>query len=222
MNSKINGMVFSATRDWSEVDGDGNIPESTAALALAPSNLSVMYGYAEGDIVKTTDAGKTWTALNLKQELSREQLMLHGLKADFANKAAFTREPIPASGKYGNADAGFADYYLRQLGLPRQPLLQIVVDPTNEDIVYVVAEAGIYRSLDGGKGWTLLDLGFDVLAGIGGIVIERNDPSHIFVGTTEGLYMSRNHGCYFESVIIPPDALQCMAPQGASDPEKIK
>jgi hypothetical protein len=216
--SRITGWVFpnSWAADTSDSDDGNDFPVDAAAFALAPSNLSVMYGYADGDIVKSIDAGRTWTPLSLKQELSRDRVLPHGVKFPLANKVAFTSEPIPASGRYGDEDAGYEDYYLRQLGLPRQWLAQIIVDPTNESIVYVVAETGIYRTMDGGKNWVLLDLGFDELDGINSVAINQNDPAQIFVGTAEGLYTSHDRGCHFENVIIPPDALRCINPQPLS------
>jgi hypothetical protein len=57
--------------------------------------------------------------------------------------------------------------------------------------------------MDGGKNWVLLDLGFDELDGIDSVVINRNDPAQIFVGTFEGLYTSHDRGCHFESITIP-------------------
>jgi hypothetical protein len=221
--SRITGVVFTVPWERHEEDEDDNrVPEFTTAFALAPSNPSVMYGYADGDLIKSVDAGRTWTPLFLKQELSRDRVLSHGFRVEFANKSAFGDKPLVDPGEMGGADAGFQDYYLRQLGLPRQRLSQIIVDPTNENTVYVVAEAGLYRSMDGGKNWVLLDLGFDELDGIDSIAINQNDPAQIFVGTFEGLYTSHDGGCHFENVIIPADALQCIAPQGVSDAPKIK
>jgi hypothetical protein len=211
--SKISGVVFTAPWERREEDEDDNrVPKYTTAFTLAPSNPSVMYGYADGDIIKSVDAGRTWAPLSLKQELSRDRILTDGFRVEFANKVAFSNIPLADPGKMGGADAGFQDYYLRQLGLPRQWLSQIIVDPTNENIVYVVAETGIYRTMDGGKSWSLLDLGFDELDGIDSIAINQNDPAQIFVGTVEGLYMSHDHGCHFEKITIPPDALQCVEP----------
>jgi photosystem II stability/assembly factor-like uncharacterized protein len=210
--SKITGMVFNSREpDTSDAPDYRDRPVDTAAFALAPSNPSVMYGYADGDIVKSIDAGQTWTPLALK-ELSRDRILANCAKIEFSNKFAFTSKPIPDSASFGGRGSGFQDYYLRQLGLPRQKLSQIIVDPTNENIVYVVAENGIYRTMDGGENWLLFDLGFEGLDGIHGIAINQNDPAQIFAATAEGLYMSHDRGNHFEKIAVPPDALQCVDP----------
>jgi hypothetical protein len=62
----------------------------------------------------------------------------------------------------------------------------IVVHPTNENIVYVgTAQGGVYRSLNGGSTWTpLMD---DALTlAIGSIALDPLDPTTLFVGTGEG------------------------------------
>jgi hypothetical protein len=210
--SKITGMVFNSRGlDTSDTPDHSDHPLDTAAFALAPSNPSVMYGYADGDIAKSIDAGRTWIPSRLKS-MSRDRVLANCAKVEFSNKFAFTSKPIPDSGNYRGEDAGFRDYYLRQLGLPRQKLSQIIVDPTNENIVYVVAEIGIYRTMDGGKNWTLFDLGFEGVDGIHGIAINQNDPAQIFAGTVEGLYVSHDRGDHFEKIAVPPDALQCVDP----------
>jgi hypothetical protein len=79
-------------------------------------------------------------------------------------------------------------------------VVQFVIDPSNENIVFVVPNKGIYRSLDGGGTWCLLDLGFDEIEGVHSIAISSPHPLEIFVGTTHGVSYSSDRGCHFTRI----------------------
>jgi len=79
-------------------------------------------------------------------------------------------------------------------------VLQIVIDPSDGDIVYVVSNKGLYRSLNGGETWCLLDLGFDEIGGAHSIAINSTHPVEIFVGTTRGVFYSNDRGCHFRRI----------------------
>jgi photosystem II stability/assembly factor-like uncharacterized protein len=62
----------------------------------------------------------------------------------------------------------------------------IVIHPTNENIVYVgTAQGGVYRTLDGGTSWTALTDDALSLAN-GALALDPLDPTTLFVGTGEG------------------------------------
>ncbi|HEV8267521.1 MAG TPA: hypothetical protein VGR00_04780, partial [Thermoanaerobaculia bacterium] len=62
----------------------------------------------------------------------------------------------------------------------------IAVHPTNPNIVYVgTAQAGVYRTTDGGATWTpLMDSALSL--SIGSVTIDPTDPTNVLVGTGEG------------------------------------
>lgn len=61
----------------------------------------------------------------------------------------------------------------------------IAVDPTDSNIVYVgTAQAGLYRTLDGGANWTPLMDSAKSLA-VGAVTIDPLDRNKVFVGTGE-------------------------------------
>jgi photosystem II stability/assembly factor-like uncharacterized protein len=85
----------------------------------------------------------------------------------------------------------------------------IVVDPRNSDIVYAgTAEAGVLRSLDGGKSWEALNTGLrnkDVRA----LAIDPADPFTLYAGMWNGgIYKSTDAGGRWQQLAagIEPNA----------------
>jgi hypothetical protein len=79
-------------------------------------------------------------------------------------------------------------------------VLQFAIDPSDENMVYVVSNKGIYRSLDGGITWCLLEVGFDEIGGVHSMAMNPARPVEIFVGTTKGVFYSGDRGCHFERI----------------------
>jgi photosystem II stability/assembly factor-like uncharacterized protein len=146
------GGVFksvNAGESWAPVT-DKYFGGTIGAVAVAPSAPDVVYvgggeyplrgNVSHGDGVwKTTDGGKTWTYMGLKET--------------------------------------------RQIG-------DIVVHPTNPDLVYVGAlghvwapnaERGVYRSKDGGKTWDKILFRNDS-TGVVDLVMDPNNPNVLYAG----------------------------------------
>ena len=140
---------INAGESWAPVT-DKYFGGTIGAIAVAPSSPDVVYvgggeyplrgNVSHGDGVwKTTDGGKTWTYVGLKET--------------------------------------------RQIG-------NIVVHPTNADLVYVAAlghvwapnaERGVYRSKDGGKTWDKI-LFRDDSTGAVNLVMDPNNPNVLYAG----------------------------------------
>lgn len=90
-------------------------------------------------------------------------------------------------------------------------VIQIVLDPTNANIVYAGTNQGVYRSADGGETWTPANGG---LGGYGdlvvtGIAIDPVDPKTLIIGTWGyGLLKSTDSGANWSRLPDPlPPAL---------------
>jgi len=146
------GGVFksiNAGESWAPVT-DKYFGGTIGAIAVSPSAPDVVYvgggeypirgNVSHGDGVwKTTDGGKTWSAMGL----------------------AATRQ-----------------------------IADIVVNPTNPDLVYVAAlghvwapnpERGVYRSTDGGKSWQKILFRNDSTGAVD-LVMDPNDPNVLYAG----------------------------------------
>ncbi len=94
---------------------------------------------------------------------------------------------------------------LRTMGKVSQQLNlihQIVVDPTDPNIVFLVSRKGIISSLDGGKSWCNLDLGGNLNTSIRSLALSPSDSRVMLAGTSRGLFRSKNRGCTWERIIL--------------------
>jgi hypothetical protein len=86
--------------------------------------------------------------------------------------------------------------------IPHRSLIrQLLVSPANEDEIYIVCDIGILRSVDGGRKWRLLYLGFDELKSVNSIALGSGSSSQMYVGTLHGLFVSDDGGCNFKTVL---------------------
>jgi photosystem II stability/assembly factor-like uncharacterized protein len=84
-------------------------------------------------------------------------------------------------------------------------LFSIAINSKNPEIVYASACSGVYRSANGAMSWTrmrLLPDRFTVRAQA--VYIDPTDPQKIYVGTTEGLFVSPDDGAKWER-LTPQD-----------------
>lgn len=226
-----NGGVFKTMdygRTWFPIFDD-QPTGSIGDIVVAPSNPNVIYvGSGEGlqrpdlstgdGIYKSTDAGKTWTNIGLK-----DAQQIGGLAVDPTNEnrlfvAALGHPygPNTERGVYRTTDGGKTWekvlYKDENTGA-----IQVTIDPKNPDIVYADLwagrqgpwengawngpESGLYKSVDGGTTWKKLIKGLPTTQqGLGriGFGIAPSDPKRLYAtvdaGQLGGIYRSDDAG----------------------------
>jgi len=151
-----------------ESKGPINVGGRITDIAISPDNNNHFYiSTAVGGIFKTIDKGQSWTSIfdnigrpsigNIEIAPSNSERIYVGTGE--ANGSA-TSGAFFGDGMYRTDDAG--DNWIH-IGLEQSNHIgRIVVDPINEDRVFVAAtgvlygknnERGVYRSLDAGDNW---------------------------------------------------------------------
>jgi len=226
-----NGGVWKTTdygRVWTPIF-DAQPTGSIGDLAVAPSNPSVIYvGTGEGvqrpdlstgdGIYKSTDAGKTWRHLGL-----RDGQQIGGVIVDprdenriFVAVLGHPYGPNPERGVYRSTNGG--ETFERVLYKDENTgAIQVGFDPTNPRIVYAALWAGrqgpwenaewngplsgLFKSIDGGTTWRQLTGGLPTTAqGLGriGFTIAPSDPRRMYATvdapTLGGIYRSDDAG----------------------------
>ncbi len=184
-----NGGVWKTTdygRTWNPIFDD-QPTGSIGSLAVAPSNPNIIYaGSGEGlqrpdlstgdGLYKSTDAGKTWTHLGLRDGQQIPQIAVDPRNPDklFVAVLGHPYGPNAERGLYRSTDGGQS--FTKVLGKDENTgASDVQIDPRNPDTVYAALwEArqgpwensswngpggGIFKSTDGGSTWRPLTNG---------------------------------------------------------------
>ncbi len=223
-----NGGVWKTTdfgRIWTPIFDD-QPTGSIGAIAVANSNPNVVYvGSGEGlhrpdlsvgdGMYKSTDAGKTWTHLGL-----RDGQQISEIKVDPTNEnklfVAVAGHPYAANaerGIYRSLDGGKT--FERVLYVDENTGgADVEIDPTNPNIIYGClwesregpwenaafngTNGGIFKSVDGGKTWNKLTKGLPAGISQAAIAVAPSDPKRLFAAvrtpTATSLYRSDDAG----------------------------
>jgi photosystem II stability/assembly factor-like uncharacterized protein len=229
----VNGGVWKTTdagRTWVPIF-DGQPTGSIGALAVAPSNPNVIYvgtgeaqqrpDLATGDgMYKSTDAGRTWTHLGLRDTQQIAQVIVDPNNENRLFVAALGHPygPNDERGIFRSTDGGRT--FQRVLYKDENTGgADVLFDPRDARTVYAVLwqarqgpwengdfrgpGSGLFKSTDGGDTWRPLTRGLPTWEGerLGrmGIGVAPSLPSRLFAvvearGTAAGIYRSDDAG----------------------------
>ena len=215
---QVNGGVWKSDdygRIWSPIF-DGQASQSIGAIAVAPSDSSIVYvasgeglrrpDLSVGDgIYKSTDSGKTWQHLGLRdgQQIPALAVDPHDPNRLFAAVLGHPYGPNEERGIFRSADGG----QTWQKVLYKDPNTggsDVVIDPTHPNVVYAAlwesrlgpwedgnsyagTHGGLFKSTDGGATWRRLSKGLpDELVQIN-VALAASVPNRLYatVATTK-------------------------------------
>ena len=228
------GGVWKSTdagNNWKNIS-DGFFGGTIGAIAIAPSNESIVY-VGEGEnsmrgnvseglegMWKSTDEGRTWKNMGLKEGRHIVRLIVHPKNPDIIWAAVMGHlfGPNENRGVYKSIDGGATWkkvlYVNAQTGAS-----DLVMDPSNADVLYAGTwqlmrtpyslesggeGSGLYKSTDGGETWTSIktNKGFPKgVWGITGIAVAKSNPDKLYAiieNANGGLYVSENAGKTWE------------------------
>ena len=203
---------------------------SIGDIALAPSNPDVVWvGTGEsavrnsvsfGDgVYKSTDGGKTWQHMGLKESERISAIAIHPQNPDIVYIGALGHAfgPNEERGVFMTTDGGKT--WNKTLYIDNQHgVADLDIDPTNPNILYAgmwsferkpwthrsgSEKGGVYKSIDGGRTWKKLENGLPKLMGRIGIRVAPSNPNVVYamVESKDGtLYRSDDRGETFRNV----------------------
>lgn len=224
----VNGGVFKSRdygRTWQPIFDD-QPTASVGAIGVSISDPNVVYvGSGEGlhrpdlsigdGIYKSTDAGKTWTHLGLRDGQQIAQLAVDPKNPDrvFVAVAGHPYGPNEERGIYQSLDGGktFEKVLYRDQNVGAS---DVQIDPSNPSIVYAALwesregpwengvfngdNGGVFKSTDGGKTWRQLTKGLPPNIVQANIAIAASAPKALFAAvrtkTIAKLYRSDDGG----------------------------
>lgn len=211
----VEGGVWRSTDyglTWTNIT-DGKIPgiaDSIGALAVAPSNPSVIYaGTGEADIrsdfdtgdgvYKTTDAGKTWSYAGLRDTHMIAKIVVDPRNARIAYAASMGHvfRANTQRGVFKTIDGGRTWSKVLYVN-DKTGGVDLAMDSRNPDVLYAAMwqaqrvpwkltsggpGSGLYKTLDGGRHWTKISAnsGFATEPlGKIGVAVAASDPRIVY------------------------------------------
>ena len=224
-------------RTWKPITDSLNTG-SVGAIAVAPSDPNVIYvGSGEGlqrpdlsvgdGIYKSTDAGRTWAHMGLKDAQQIAQILVDPRDPNTVLVAALGHPygPNAMRGVYRSTDGGQSWHQVLYKD-ENTGAVDLVYDPSSPDIVFAVlwaarqqpweggpyylnlaANNGIYRSADGGATWAPFGSGMPSAAdGLGriGLGTSASEPRRMYAVVPAekngGLYRSDDGGSTWRNI----------------------
>jgi len=210
----VNGGVWKTTnagRTWTPIF-DEQPTGSIGSIAVAPSDPNVVYvGSGEGlptrpdlaigdGMYKSTDAGKTWTHLGLRdtQQIGRVEVDPKNPNRIFVAALGHPYGPNEERGIFRSTDGGqtFQKILYRDENTGGK---DVDIDPSDPNIVYAVmyegrqgpwenaawsGTGGIFKSTDGGSTWKELKNGLPAQIGNAELTIAPSNPKRIYAYVT--------------------------------------
>ncbi len=183
----VGGGIWKTTNaglTWSPIFDDQHVA-SIGAIEVAPSDRSILYaGAGEADIrsdlsqgdgvYKSTDAGKTWRNIGLRDSHQIGRILIHPSNPDIVYVAALGHAygPNTERGVYRSTDGGRTWQKVLDKG-PDVGAADLAFEPENPQVIYATLwqarrppwsvygplegpGSGLYKSTDGGDHWTQL------------------------------------------------------------------
>jgi photosystem II stability/assembly factor-like uncharacterized protein len=211
----VQGGVWKSTdygSSWTNIT-DGKVPgtaDSIGALAVAPSNPSVIYaGTGEADIrqdfdtgvgiYKTTNAGKTWSYAGLRDTRTTMKIVIDPRNPNVVYVATMGHvfKPNPQRGIYKTIDGGKT---WRRILFVNDDTggVDLSMDMHHPDVVYAAMwqaqrtpwkltsggpGSGLYKTTDGGAHWTKISNNPGYAAGILGkigVSVAQSNPRVVY------------------------------------------
>ncbi len=159
-------FMFSQTANWSAVSpayfpsntsGQINGISRTSQLKFHPTDSTKMYAVsARGGLFISTNSGVNWTVAPGADKMP--YVSLSSVCIDFTNDQIIylgTGDDNYYGGGSGIWKSTDGGQNFSQIGLGGRLIIEMIMDPANNNSIVAATDGGIYKTTDGGNSWTL-------------------------------------------------------------------
>ena len=172
-------------RVWKEVFFEARTAVTFTKIIADWYNPTILYaGTSDGDIYKTQDAGASWT------KVKRVDGVLISSLAFDPRDSRILYVGTQGDGIWKTTDAGLTwSQIKKQFGddfRDARRVIQVIPDPVEASLIYLVSRYGIMKSADGGETWVALNLTSPPgTIKINALAIDpKNDKNIVFTGVS--------------------------------------
>ncbi|MBA3439059.1 MAG: hypothetical protein H0T92_04235, partial [Pyrinomonadaceae bacterium] len=192
----LDGQIYSSTdggQQWSRLAGFNRPGLYIDHIIVDPRSSQTIYVAAHrhkepGGFFKTTDGGATWAE---STELQAEAL--HSLTQASANPDILIVGTN--RGVFRSSNAGDSWEQLATVATPGLINIEsLAIDPRNPDVIYAGTWYLPYKTIDGGKTWSVIKTGMIDDSDVFAIEIDELKPDHVLASACSGIYESHNAG----------------------------
>jgi photosystem II stability/assembly factor-like uncharacterized protein len=196
--------------DWTGIgNGQAGFFPAWYGMAVAPENPKAVLIADDGwgCILRSTDGGGSFTQVFQRPDTDARIYDKRGgfkalafagsnpsvVYAGFAMTRNSITTKIPSGSVVFKSLNGGATFSGLSPGISNVNVFRLVVDPNNPDIVWAATTGGIYKTVDGGANWSLLDsFGKRVVMSL---AIDPNNPNTMLAGEMDvGIWKSSDGG----------------------------
>jgi photosystem II stability/assembly factor-like uncharacterized protein len=200
---------FDGGLDWTlcaneDALSDRSLSSLVAARQSVPSRPDLLFAASQDEILKSADAGKTWSRIVMQAKASAGRAPQHFGRIRIQSLQVVQLEkPVlfvgTQAGLLRSADAGASWERVTASGIAGVPVLNIYAPPRGASRLAVRTGDGLFVSEDGGRNWRPAPLpGNDYYVYDIALPAERNDP--ILAATSRGLLESPDGGEHWRLV----------------------
>jgi photosystem II stability/assembly factor-like uncharacterized protein len=203
-NWKIVGPTLFPVNSSGQINGIGRITQ----LKFHPSNALKMYATsATGGLFISVDGGNNWNPTSGTDKLNRTGCA--AICIDYTNDQVLylaTGDPNYYSNNYGvlKTTDGGQNWTGATNGLGNRMAVELLMSPTNNNILIAATTDGIWKTTDGGANWTLKKSGGDFTK----MVFKPNDANTIYAATHSQFFVSTNQGDTWTLISLPGSGFQ--------------
>ncbi len=178
--------------NWSQVYIEGTPESGLTDVIIDNSNFNVLYATtSKGTLLKSLDAGNSWQAI---------YRFTKGISRIFLNsQTGIMYAAMPANGLWRSADKGVSweDLQPNLQNLVKKPgnFRQMIFIPGLADGLLYVTPYGLFKTVDGGKNWTSMNLVTPPsVVGINTLAVNPQANNEIFYALNFLIYYSSDGG----------------------------